>query len=237
MWDKLALLVAVVVLHVGTSVAATGSLVLPRLDGFVVDPDDLIPADQEAALEGRLAEVKRGRGVSIVVLAISSLRGEPIEDLAYRAFNQWGLGDRERDDGVLLIVAATDRASRIETGRGVGGDLTDIEAAEILRSSVSSALREGDVPRAVEGGARAIEAQLPTLVAPDAEEPLGLGWLWAVGLAVVMMGLAIVSPAFRAAAFYVLGALWFMRGRGGGGFGGGVGGGGGGSSGGGGASD
>jgi len=62
---------------------------------------------------------------------VPSLGGEPIEDIAYTTFNTWKIGQHGADNGVLLVLAPGDRRVRIETGKGVGGALTDLQANDI----------------------------------------------------------------------------------------------------------
>ncbi len=221
------------------AVPAWAETELPALKTHVVDPSDLLPAAEEADIERRLDDVRQTRGFTIVALVVSSLDGEPIEDLAYRAFNKWGIGDRQRDDGVLLVISANDMRSRIETGKGIGGELTDLESAEILREVVSKPMHEGKLVEAVDAGTRAIEARLadrasaPSDTSRDEER----GFPWPLLVVLVLAALSMFSPTARLALFSILGSLAFggRRGGFGGGGGGGFGGGGGGSSGGGGA--
>jgi uncharacterized protein len=234
-----ALLVAVLAMLWAPPAQAKVELTTP-LGSHVVDPNDLLPAADEALVERRLADTRRTRGFTIVALVVSSLDGEPIEDLAYRAFNTWGVGDSERDDGILLVIAADEMRTRIETGKGIGGDLTDLESAEILRDVVSAPLHAGKIAQAVDAGTQAIEERLSDRASSpgpaDNKERDG-GFPWPFLLLLLLGGLSLFSPTARLALFSILGSLSF--GGGGGGLGGGrrdsFGGGGGGSSGGGGA--
>lgn len=213
--------------------SALAKIELPALASHVVDPDKQLTSEEQSAIEQRLDHARRQHGFTIVALVVASLDGEPIEDLAYRAFNLWGIGDQERDDGVLLVIAVDEKRSRIETGRGIGGDLTDLESAEILRAAVQPQLTAGHVGAAVDAGTLAIEEHLGTLPPTDLEQGTpkrGFPWAWLLLIPVV--ALAVVSRTARQALFWILASLSFGGGgRGRGGFGGG----GGGSSGGGGA--
>jgi uncharacterized protein len=218
---------------------ARAEVVLGRLEGHVVDLAGALTSAEEATLEARLDRERRERGFTIVTLVVRSLDGEPIEDLAYRAFNTWQIGDEERDDGVLLVVALEDRRARIETGKGVGGALTDIESVHILRDTVGPRLAEGRSFEALDAGTRAIAERLEHGGAATGEPapngqtgPAGFPWLLVLlGLALV---LSIVSPTARAAIFALLAS---GRRGGGGGLAGGYRGGGGSSGGGGASSD
>lgn len=230
------------VLSICWAAPAYSRVELPALASHVVDPGDLLPAQEKAAIEKRLDETRRTRGFTIVALVVSSLEDEPIEDLAYRAFNTWGVGHGERDDGILLVIAANDMRTRIETGKGIGGELTDLESAEILREVVSPPLHDGKLAEAVDAGTRAIEKRLEDRASAPADEERDKeqrGLPWPLIVVLLLAGLSLFSPTARLALFSILGSLSFGGGLGGGGGGrrdGGFGGGGGGSSGGGGAS-
>lgn len=132
----------------------------PPLTGHVVDPDGLLDAASRSAVEAKLVAYEKQKGPQIVVLVLASLGGETVEDVAYGAFNTWKLGSREKDDGVLLLIAKGDRVARIETGKGVGGVLPDLQTARILREHVSPHMREGKIDRAVDAGTTAIAQTL-----------------------------------------------------------------------------
>jgi uncharacterized protein len=161
------------------------------------------------------------------------------------------VGDEGDDDGVLLLIAYEDRRLRIEVGRGVEGELTDLEAGRIIREELTPRLRDGDVGGAVAVGAAAIRqalgddtAVVPTTEPVDADGGGGFPWpLALVGLFALMSIGGGVGRGRRRSGWggfpIVMGGLGgfggFGGGGGGGGFGG-FGGGGGGGFGGGGAS-
>ena len=226
--------IALVFLSLAWATAAFGKVELPPLTSHVVDPSGLLSEAEKRSIDTRLEQTRRTRGFTIVALVVKTLDGEPIEDLAYRAFNDWQIGDATRDDGVLLVIAADEKRSRIETGKGIGGELTDLESAEVLREVVSPPMHAGELAVAVDTGTRAIEDKLsdrPSTPPGDTDAPRGIPWP-ALALA-LLFALSLFSPTARLALFSILGSLSFGGGRrgGGGGFGGG-----GGSSGGGGAS-
>ena len=107
---------------------ALASLVAPRTalafnvpppDGAVTDTSGTLTREDDAFLETRLARYRSHSANEIGVLVVPSLGGEPIENVAYQAFNTWGVGKKHRDNGVLLVNARGDRRSRIETGAGI----------------------------------------------------------------------------------------------------------------------
>jgi uncharacterized protein len=212
----------------------------PALTGHVVDTAGKLGAEDINALDQKLERVRQRTGFDIVAFIAGSLEGEDIEDVAYKAFNAWKLGQKGTDNGVLLVIAPAERRVRIETGKGVGGALTDLQSNDIIRNTINPLLRQDLFREAIDQGTTAIARTLVQGTpgskppAPAAREPLspltiGVG----VGAVLLVIILAIFSPAFRSILFFF---LLFGRGGGGGGFGGG-GIGRGGSSGGGGSSD
>lgn len=212
----------------------------PPLEGYVVDGTSTLTREQIATLDQKLETFRKEKGFSVVAFVVPSLEGTNIEDVAYDTFNTWQVGDVGKDNGALLVIAPKERRIRIETGKGVGGELTDIESSEILRNYVAPAMQAGDLYKAIDQGTGAIGEALagdlpvsqPSRETPKTapSSPFGsIGMILLIGLLLI---LSIVFPPFRFLLFALLGGF-----RGGGGGGGGFSsGGGGGRSGGGGAS-
>jgi uncharacterized protein len=114
----------------------------PQMSDAVTDTAGKLSAADDRALEERITAYRNRTGNEIAVLVIGSLEGKSIEDVAYETFNAWGIGKKGLDNGVLLVIAPTERKTRIETGKGVGDRLTDIDCAIILRERVSPQLKE-----------------------------------------------------------------------------------------------
>jgi uncharacterized protein len=217
----------------------------PALNGHVIDTAGKLNADDVAYLDAKLDAIRARTGFEIVAFLPSSLEGEPIDDVAYKAFNTWGLGRKGADNGVLLVIAPAERKVRIETGEGVGGALTDLQSNDIIRQNIAPFLQQGRFRDAVDQGTTAIadtlvkgtpEARGRHPRAQRAPQPMSPVKLIGGGIGLLLViFLAIVSPGFRSFLFLI---LLFGRGGGGGGGGGGSGySGGGGRSGGGGSSD
>ncbi|MBC7985705.1 MAG: TPM domain-containing protein [Sphingomonadaceae bacterium] len=137
----------------------------PALTGRVVDQAGYLDAGQEAALADRLEALEQRTGRQMVVVTLPNLRGGgdisyPEDDFANRLFREWELGDAERDDGVLLLVAAEERRVRIEVGYGLEPVLTDALAATIVRNDILPRFREGDMAGGVIAGSEAVLLQL-----------------------------------------------------------------------------
>lgn len=116
----------------------------PRPDGPVYDAVDLIPAAQEAQLDAKLRNYNRETGRAIVVAVVNTIGNEPVDIYARDLAEIWGVGGQETEEGVLLLIAPSDRQMWITTGRGVQDRLTDISAGRIYRDTLRPAFRAGD---------------------------------------------------------------------------------------------
>ena len=132
----------------------------PPLTGRVVDAADLLPPEVEARLTAKLEALEAQSQRQLVVATVPDLNGYDIADYGYQLGRHWGLGDKERDDGALLLVAPNERKVRIEVGYGLEGYLTDALAALIIQNTILPAFRNGDFAGGIEAGTDAIIAQL-----------------------------------------------------------------------------
>lgn len=132
----------------------------PELTGRVVDQADILPPEVEARLTAQLAELEATTQRQLVVATVPDLGGYDIADYGYQLGRAWGLGDAERNDGALLLVAPNERRVRIEVGYGLEGTLTDALSALIIQNQIIPRFRDGDFPGGIEAGAAAIIAQL-----------------------------------------------------------------------------
>ncbi|AUX70386.1 methanol dehydrogenase [Porphyrobacter sp. HT-58-2] len=132
----------------------------PELTGRVVDNADLLSPEAEAALTAKLEALEAQSQRQLVVATIPDLQGYDISDYGYQLGRAWGLGDAQRNDGALLLVAPNDRKVRIEVGYGLEGYLTDALSALIIQNQILPRFRDGDFPGGIEAGTDAIIAQL-----------------------------------------------------------------------------
>jgi len=139
-------------------VAASGAraLEVPPLSGRVNDRASLLSPAQASELEARLAAYESKTGHQLVLLTLLSLEGEPLEDFTIRVVEQWKIGRKGQDDGILLFVASQDRKVRVEVGYGLEGELPDALAGRIVREVVTPAFRRGDYAAGISSGVDAI---------------------------------------------------------------------------------
>jgi uncharacterized protein len=129
---------------------------VPRLTGRVNDYANLIPQGQRQGLEAKLAQFEQQTGNQVAVLTIPGLEGEAIEDYANRVARAWALGQKGKDNGVLLLVASQDRKMRIEVGYGLEPVLTDLQTSIIQNEVIIPYFKRGDFGGGIEAGVDAI---------------------------------------------------------------------------------
>ncbi|MBD9436783.1 TPM domain-containing protein [Pseudoxanthomonas sp. PXM03] len=117
---------------------------IPALDSPVVDTTGTLDADQKQQLEAQALALQQRKGSQLQVLMVPSTQPETIEQYAVRVFEQWKLGRKGVDDGVLLLVAKDDRRVRIETGYGLEGAIPDAIANRVIQEYLAPRFRAGD---------------------------------------------------------------------------------------------
>jgi uncharacterized protein len=169
----LALLGALCLLPISAALAQ--SAYPERADRFVNDTARLLTDADRVAMRARQQNLLATRGVELVVVTIRSLGDydvpeRTIEDFATKLFNTWGIGDRDRDDGVLLLVAAEDRKVRIEVGSGYGAGY-DAAMKRVIDDTILPPFRVGDYSQGIAAGVDGITAALeaPPAVANSAQ--------------------------------------------------------------------
>ncbi len=138
----------------------TDALGFPTLSGRVVDAANIIPDDEEARLNQKLEALQQQSQRQLVVVTIPDLQGYEISDYGFRLGRAWGLGDKERNDGAILIVAPNEHRVRIEAGYGVEPVLTDGVSSLIVNETIVPKFKAGDFAGGIEAGTDAIIHQL-----------------------------------------------------------------------------
>jgi uncharacterized protein len=117
---------------------------IPALDSPVVDTTGTLDATQKQQLEAQALALQQRKGSQLQVLMVPSTQPETIEQYAVRVFEQWKLGRKGVDDGVLLLVAKDDRRVRIETGYGLEGAIPDAIANRVIQEYLAPKFRASD---------------------------------------------------------------------------------------------
>ena len=129
---------------------------VPKLTAHVVDLTGTLTSGERASLDAKLVQFEREHGSQVAVLLVPSIGTEPIEDFSTRVTDQWQLGRKGVDDGVLLVIAKEQRKLRIQTGRGVQGTLTDFTSKRIVSDIIAPHFRNGDFAGGIGAGVDAI---------------------------------------------------------------------------------
>ena len=114
--------------------------------GWVSDEAHLLSTREKAALTARLIDLERTRGHQFVVVTVNSLNGQDIASYTRNLGNSWGIGRKDINDGVILLVAPTEKKVRIEVGLGLEQTLTDEKAATIIDHDIPPRFASGDMP-------------------------------------------------------------------------------------------
>jgi uncharacterized protein len=138
--------------------AALAQPQFPALSGRVVDEAALLSPTDEAALTEKLSALETKTGAQLVIVTVPDLQGYAIEEYGYRLGRAWGIGEKERDDGALLIVAPNERKVRVEVGYGLEGTLTDALASVVIQAAILPRFRAGDFSGGIAAGADEIIA-------------------------------------------------------------------------------
>jgi uncharacterized protein len=129
----------------------------PPLTGRVVDDAHLLTPADKTAIEADLKALEAKSSDQLVVFTTNSLQGYPIEDYGYQLGRAWGIGQKGTNNGALLIVAPKERKVRIEVGRGLEPQLTDLMTSLIVRNTILPEFRRGDFSAGIKAGVRDIK--------------------------------------------------------------------------------
>ena len=188
------------------AVVAAGALTFPPLTGRIVDQANIIPAQARRAIEPKLADLEAKSGIQLVVATVASLEGQAIEPYANELFRSWKLGEQAKNNGVLLLVAPSERRVRIEVGYGLEGTLTDALSQVIIANAITPRFKAGDFG---DGISRGVDDIITVLTTDSSEwgarpelrldrpyEGAPVGWVL-LGVLVLFIVVMIASKGFR----------------------------------------
>jgi uncharacterized protein len=135
---------------------------LPPLSGRVVDAANIIPQAVSERITAKLASLESKFGIQLVVATVKSLEGDEIEPYANALFRAWGLGEKNKNNGVLLLVAPKEHKVRIEVGYGLEGTLTDALAKIVITNAMVPRFKTRDFGGGIERGVDDIITVLTT---------------------------------------------------------------------------
>ena len=129
---------------------------IPYLTGRVTDNAQILSETSRQSITESLKKHEARTSNQIVVLTVPSINGESIEDYAVEVFEAWKLGQKGKDNGILIVVVPNDRRMRIEVGYGLEGILTDGTAGQIIQSVMTPRFKDGDYDGGITDGVRAV---------------------------------------------------------------------------------
>lgn len=129
---------------------------VPPLSGRVNDYAGILNKDTETALSAQIKAHEERTTHQVVVLTVPSLEGMSIEEYAVNVFNHWELGQKGKDNGILIVVAPSERRMRIEVGYGLEGIMTDLIAGRIINAIMRPKFKNGDFNGGITAGANAV---------------------------------------------------------------------------------
>ncbi|HIJ89878.1 MAG TPA: TPM domain-containing protein [Deltaproteobacteria bacterium] len=132
------------------------ALEVPQYQGYVNDLAGMISPGERQRLEQMLLAFDQSDSTQIAVLTIPSLEGDALEDFSIRTVEAWKIGQKGKDNGVLLLVSKGDRKIRIEVGRGLEGVLTDLLTGRIVDQVIAPRFKAGQLDEGFEAGVSAI---------------------------------------------------------------------------------
>lgn len=144
--------------------------------GFVNDYAGVLTQEQKNNLESRLTSFEKETSNEISVAIIDSLKEDAIENFAVDLFEEWGIGKKSNDNGVLILVAVSDRQMRIEVGYGLEGALTDSQAYWIIENKMKPAFRNNDFYLGLSEASDAIMSATRGEYIPSASEDKDVSW-------------------------------------------------------------
>ena len=172
-------LIAILFIAIATpwAIANPGLQPVPALSGHVIDQTGTLTPADISALQAQLVAIEQSKGSQVVVLMVATTAPEDIAAYANRVGNQWKIGRRDVGDGVLLVVAKTDRKMRIEVAKTLEGAIPDIAAARIIDSAMKPRFQQNDYAGGLSAAVGQISARIAgeALPAPTEDQRTGSG--------------------------------------------------------------
>lgn len=200
-WWRIALVAWLLVF----SALAQAEVAVPSLHARVTDLTDTLSVQQSSELEDMLRAFETRKGSQIAILMVPTTAPETIEQYAIRVVEQWKLGQKGVDNGVLLLIAKQDRVVRIEVGYGLEGAIPDAVAKRIISETMTPHFKQGDFHSGIQAGVEAMMKIIEGEALPPAPEKTGQGG----DTSLLFYGLIFVLwiAAFMRALFGLFGAV------------------------------
>lgn len=160
-------MLAILVVLVAVTTPLRGLDVPPSPDRWFTDRAGVVPQTTADLLNRKLADFEQQTGAQFIIYVLPGLEGDPVEDFTMRAVEQWKIGQKKYDNGVVLFVFVEERKVRVEVGYGLEGTITDAFSSRVIREIIAPLFQAGDYGGGLEAGAEAIMTKIRT-----GEEPV-----------------------------------------------------------------
>lgn len=208
-WARLAVLLMLALL--GLNLAAQPLRAIPKLTSPVTDTTGTLDAATQSTLRERSLDLQRRKGSQLMLLMIDSTGSESIEAYAQRVFEQWKPGRADIDDGVLIVVAKTDRRMRIHVGYGLEQTVTDEAATQVIDEYLTPAFRNGEYGEGLLRGSDALIGLIDGTPLPEPDNSMPMPLLIFVSIFGTLFALPfIVVPLLGMRAAWRRGPLAFF---------------------------
>lgn len=187
-------LILLLSLLIATSAAAYD---FPSLTGRVVDQAGLLSESAQTELTALLASHEDATTNQVVIATINSLDGADIDDYGVQLAREWAIGQKGKDNGVVLLIAKNDRKMRIDVGYGLEGTLTDAICSIIIDRRLRPAFKAGDFEGGIKAGVNGIIDVLNNEMPEDLKKPAASISNWSDSLIPVMFFIFVISQFFR----------------------------------------
>ena len=164
--DRIKAIFAVVLVFIGFAVSVSAEI--PRLSGYVTDQTGALSPNTKRQLEAVSQQLDEAAKVQVVTAIVNSLDGMTVEDYAEKLFRANGIGDKAKDQGVLILVAPNQRKVRIEVGYGLEGLIPDGKAGQIIDDNILPSFKKGNIESGVIGG----HMRVARIIADEYKVPL-----------------------------------------------------------------
>jgi uncharacterized protein len=134
------------------------ALDVPKLQGYVNDYAGMISSSAKARIEKDLKAFEQSDSTQLVILTVPTLEGETVDGFGIKVAETWKIGQKGKDNGIIILVAKQERKIRIEVGRGLEGPLTDLAAGRIVDIAIAPRFKQGDFDGGFIAGVAAVIA-------------------------------------------------------------------------------
>ncbi|PIR49350.1 hypothetical protein COU79_05360 [Candidatus Peregrinibacteria bacterium CG10_big_fil_rev_8_21_14_0_10_54_7] len=166
---------------------------IPPNDGFVTDAAGILSPEEEQRLESLLSAYQAETTNEIAVVIVETTEGEPLMETAVEIGRLWGVGTKENDNGIILLISYADREMFLATGYGLEGVVPDIVAKGVIDREVTPHFRDGEFAAGIEAGVLALQKHIGGEYMPDRYAGFSSGFPLSVAFFFSIFGLAFLS--------------------------------------------